>query len=129
MHQGTRSYCTGSGSLAEHVLDRADAFGEAHVGERRRGDDVADRVHARLGRAAELVDLDVASLADAPRRCRRGRGSPTAVAVPTDDDDQVGLEGLALAEHHGGAAVAVGLVAFDDDAGANLDAALLEDAA
>ena len=67
-----------------------DRLGEADVGELRRGDEVADRVHAGLAGAAVLVDLDEAALVDldagaarARARRRTGGGRPTTTTAST----------------------------------------------
>ena len=70
MAHGTRSYVTGSGLLAEDVLDDHDRLGVADVGELRGVDEVADGVHAGLAGAAVA------------RRPRRSRGRSTLTAVP-----------------------------------------------
>ena len=92
----------GVGALAEDVLGHQDGLGIADVCQLRRVDDVADRVHTRLARAAVLVDLDESTIADLDAGALEPQ--PVGERTATDaDHDSVDLEILAFAEVNGGA--------------------------
>ena len=100
------------------------ALDEADVGERRRGDGVADRPHAGLAGAAELVDLDEAAVVD----LHAGAVEAEVVGVgrrPTDTTT-TSTSRASPPDLHGGAGAASGEWPVDLDAGADVDAAALE---
>ena len=88
-----------------------------------RGDGVADRPHAGLAGAADVVDLDEAALVDLHRGAVEAEVVGVRLAADRHHHD-VDVEGLA-AGLHGGAA-AGGRVALDLHVGADVDAAALE---
>ena len=78
------------------VLGDEDALLEADVGQLQGGDEVADRVDAGDGRTAELVDVDEAAFdGDAGLLVAEPLGHR---APPDGDEQQVGVEGLAVLE-------------------------------
>ena len=116
------------GVLTEDVLDHQDPFGEPDVRQLRRGDEVADGIHALFARAAPLVDLDEALVAHDHAALRPVEPERLGIRTATDGEhDEIDLDRLAVAElHRGAAALLVRRVPRDGDAGAHVDASLLE---
>ena len=90
------------GLHARRVLDRDDALVGRLVGERRTGDEIADRVDAVGRRAHAAVDLQQAALVDLDARV--GQAEHVDVGAPAGGDDQpLDLAGLvAEGELHAG---------------------------
>ena len=111
--------------LAEDSLDREHALGEPDVGERRRGDGVADAPDAVLAGATALVDLDEALVGDRPPWCRRASRSSVLGRRPTETTTTSASTGspssncTVVPPSRGSWPVTV-------DAGADVDAPLLE---
>jgi hypothetical protein len=111
--------------LTEDVADGADAFGEADVGQLGRGDAVADRPHPVGTRPAQLVDGDESAVVEVDSGAVVDQRVGVGPAADRDDD-QIGLDRLAVAEADGGGTRTVRLVAGDLHPGAHVDLLLLE---